>query len=301
MPSRLRQKGVEGPVGGNAEYIGPFLIKSDPCDMFLAQYARMLQLGSLVVGAAAGAMFLRERRIHLATRRFGAATLETLLKAIDANDEETGRHVRRVAAYGLILAEAAGLDRRTQRTVEHVALFHDIGKIHEALFDLIHDPTRLTSEQRRAIATHPQRGAEVLAPLRAFYPQLADGVLAHHERWDGSGYPCGLRGHRIPLSARLVAIVDTFDAITHRRRYQEGRTARTASGIIGGGRGTHFDPALVDLFLFPPVFESIVRAMRNERRPRARSQRREHKGMMDDITFRWRSVTPAPPVRGRTR
>ena len=257
----------------------------------------MLQLGSLVVGAAAGALLLRERRHRLATQRFGAATLETLLNAIEANDEETGAHVRRVAAYALILAEAAELDRRTRRTVEHVALFHDIGKIDEALFDIIHDHTSLTSEQRRAIATHPQRGANVLAPLGAFYPELAAGVLAHHERWDGSGYPRGLRGRRIPLPARLVAIVDTFDAITHRRRYQEGRSARAAAEVIANGRGTHFDPALVDLFLLPPVFDCIVWTLRHARRPRARSQRRaEKKGWVDDITFRWRSVTPAPRV-----
>lgn len=270
--------------------------------MFLAQGTRMLHLGSLAVGAAAGALLVRERRHRLATQRFGAAALETLLNAIEANDEETAAHVRRVASYALIVADAAELDRRTRRTVEHVALFHDIGKIDEALFDIIHDHTRLTNEQRRAIATHPQRGAAVLAPLAAFYPELAAGVLAHHERWDGSGYPRGLRGRRIPLPARLVAIVDTFDAITHRRRYQAGRTARAAAEVIAAGRGTQFDPSLVDLFLLPPVFECIVWTMRHARRPRARSQRRtDRTAWVDDITFRWRSVTPAPHVRDLAR
>src|SRR5262249_603740 len=159
--------------------------------------------------------YLRGRQGKQAVERFAAAALETLLNAIQANDEETGFHVRRVAACALIIADAAGLDEGTKRAVERVALFPDIGKIPDALFDIIHDPKRLTTAERRAVATHPDRGAEVLAPLAAFYPELPRGVVAHHERWDGKGYPRGLRGPQIPLEARIVTIADTFDAVTH--------------------------------------------------------------------------------------
>ena len=224
--------------------------------------------------------------------RFAAATLETLLNAIDANDRDTGAHVRRVATYALILADEAALNERDRRSVERVALFHDIGKIHEALFDIIHEETRLTPSERRAIDTHPNRGATVLRPVANFYPDLAEGVLAHHERWDGSGYPRRLRGARIPIAARIVAIADTFDVVSHGRRYQRGMSMERAAEVIARGRGTQFDPALVDLFLFPPVFERIREAKRSFGVPRIpdHQDRREATGEPEapDVRFRWR-------------
>ena len=126
--------------------------------------------------AATAVLAQRERSGRLSAERFAAAALETLLNAIDANDAETGAHVRRVANYALIIADAAGLDDRDTRCIERVALFHDIGKIHEALFDIMHDHRKLSDAERRAVLTHPQRGADVLAPLNGFYPELARGV-----------------------------------------------------------------------------------------------------------------------------
>ena len=133
-----------------------------------------------ILALAATALWVRERRVRRTAERFGAALLESLLNAIDANDEDTGCHVRRVAAYALAIAHRRGLDNAACREVEHVALFHDIGKIHAALFDIVHDEHRLTERDRAEIATHPARGAEVLAPLEPFYPYLAEGVLSHH-------------------------------------------------------------------------------------------------------------------------
>lgn len=228
--------------------------------------------------------------------RFAAATLETLLNAIDANDRETGAHVRRVATYALILAEEAGLDERACRSVERVALFHDIGKIHGALFDIIHENTTLTPSERREIDTHPYRGATVLQPVAKFYPDLAEGVLSHHERWDGAGYPRKLRGARIPLAARIVAIADSFDVVSHGRRYQRAMSITRAAEAIARGRGTQFDPALVDLFLLPPVLDRMrdaKRAFRVPRIPRS-EERREPAADRDapDVRFRWRAAAP---------
>jgi putative two-component system response regulator len=253
-------------------------------------------------GVVTGVLLIREWRRREAAERFGAAGLEALLNAIDANDAETGSHVRRVAAYALVLADAAQLDEHDQRIVERVALFHDIGKIHEALFDIIHEDTNLTPTERRAIATHPNRGAAVLAPLAPFYPDLAEGVLSHHERWDGTGYPNRLRGEAIPLSARIVTLADTFDAVTHSRRYRSGRGAGSAAEVIASGRGTQFDPALVDLMLLPPVFECIVETERAFRRkpPRVKDERRSGKqeSFTPDVTFRWRTAAGEPQSRG---
>jgi HD-GYP domain-containing protein (c-di-GMP phosphodiesterase class II) len=265
-----------------------------------------ITVGALTSGVVAGSVIRHQYAARRAAERFTAAALETLLNAIDANDHETGAHVRRVACFSLTLAESADLDEGERATIERVALFHDIGKIHEALFDIIHDESTLTPEEWNAIATHPARGARVLAPLSAFYPDLADGVLSHHERWDGTGYPRKLRGRRIPLAARVVAIADSWDAITHRRRYRDGRSYTEAAEMIAAGRGTQFDPELADLFLFPPVFERILRDMRATVRPRVpHGERRVGKGLEPpDITFRWRNGGRAlhaadPPSRTR--
>lgn len=237
-------------------------------------------------------MVIRERRSRQAIERFAAASLETLLNAIEANDRQTGQHVRRVAACALVLSEAAGVDERAQRAVERVALFHDVGKIHEALFDIVHDDTRLTAVERREIHTHPARGAQVLAPLAAFYPELGDGVLSHHERWDGRGYPRGLKGARIPLTARIVAVADTFDAVAHSRRYRRGRGSAAAAEVIAAGRATQFDPALVDLALLPPVlsqFEAVQRTADQSADRRGRAGRRgKRRERIPDVSFRWR-------------
>ena len=267
----------------------------------LASGNMRIQHTALATAGAATAAALIIRREHTARQsaeRFAAAALETLLNAIDANDADTGEHVRRVATYALILADAAGLGDHDKRIIEQVALFHDIGKIHEALFDIIHDDRKLTPAERRAILTHPARGAEVLEPLKAFYPELPEGVLSHHEKWDGTGYPRQLKARRIPLSARVVTIVDTFDAITHHRRYRDGRSVEIARDIIVEGRGTQFDPELVDLFAFPPVFARIVSAVKRVGRwKKPVKQRRSGKeeDLVPDITFRWR------PVRSATR
>lgn len=233
--------------------------------------------------------------------RLGAAALETLLNAIDANDPVTGAHVRRVARYALVLADAMGADEHTCHVVERVALFHDIGKIHEALFDVIHDASKLDRRQQREIKTHPIRGAKVLEPLKSFYPDLPKGVLAHHERWNGSGYPRRLRKTAIPLAARIVAIADTFDAITHSRRYRPGRSLAVGMTAIGEGRGTQFDPDLVDLFLAPPIVNLIRAEMRGAKRLEhaKKTRRSRHGARVDtpDVSFRWRDTAPALTVQ----
>jgi len=246
----------------------------------------------LAFGILAGtAVVARERKARQGTERLGAAALETLLDAIEANDPVTGAHVRRVAAYALVIADAMDLPEHRQRGVERVALFHDVGKIYEALFDIVHDRTGLSPKEWRAIITHPERGAEVLAPLGAFYPELPEGALSHHERWDGSGYPRGLKGHHIPLEARIVAIADTVDAVAHTRRYRRGSGFANAFRVIAEGRGTQFDPEIVDLTLLPPVRARIIRTRVSwQHAPKRRRGARER---VPDVSFRWRSESSA--------
>ncbi len=249
----------------------------------------------LSAGAAAAGLVFREHRMRTLAERLSAATMESLLNAIDANDGETGAHVRRVATYSLILGGAAGLDEHTLHAIERVALFHDIGKLHGALTDIFHEQSTLTPEERRAVRTHPERGAEVLKPLSAFYPELGKSVIAHHEQWDGAGYPRGLKGKRIPLVARIVSIGDSFDAITHRRRYSHARSFSAATRMIAEGKGAQFDPELVDLFLSRPVLAKIEKAMRDSHMPRKKERGNRRRGETQpapDINFRWRPRSP---------
>jgi HD-GYP domain-containing protein (c-di-GMP phosphodiesterase class II) len=259
---------------------------------------------SIALGAGIGALLIRQRRESRRSERLAAAALETLLNAIDANDSQTGAHVRRVAAYSMTLARAAHLDRSTIRSIERVALFHDIGKIHEALFDIMHDLAgEMTPEERRLIATHPQRGADVLEPLSFFYPDLPEGVLAHHERWDGSGYPRGLAGEDIPIPARVVAIADTFDAVTHRRRYRRAKSMDDGVRIIAEGSGKQFDPTLVAVFLEPDVLDGLRQICEKNWQPQAPSRdgdrRHREEGKARDVKFRWRDgpIVSAPEPR----
>jgi putative two-component system response regulator len=258
----------------------------------------MVRYVPLLISAAAGALLARERRIRRRLERLGAASLEALLDAIDANNPETGAHVRRVAGFALIIADAADLDDHECHVIERVALFHDIGKLDGAISDIVQGPTRLTAEEWESVRTHPQRGADVLRPLSAFFPGLPRGVIAHHERWDGKGYPRGLKGLEIPLSARVVAIADTFDAITHSRSYSRAKSFDAATLLIAEGRGEHFDPDLVDVFMMPPVLERIAKAMKSTGSPRrANRQRRKSRETQPapDINFRWRKPAKQPP------
>jgi putative two-component system response regulator len=253
----------------------------------------------LTLGAGVGALLVRQHRESQRSARLAAAALETLLNAIDANDSVTGAHVRRVAAYSMTLARAADLDEPTIRSVERVALFHDIGKIHEALFDIVHDDGgEVTPEERRLIVTHPQRGADVLHPLSFFYPDLCEGVLSHHERWDGSGYPGGLVAEDIPIQARVVAIADTFDAITHRRRYHRAQRIDDAVQVLAEGSGTQFDPVLVATFLSPKVLAGARRIANHSWRseaPRDDERRHREEAKVPDVKFRWRGGPTASP------
>lgn len=261
-------------------------------------------ISGIASGLAVGAILVRERRLRERSERFASAALESLLRAIDANDAQTGAHVRRVAEYALIIGDAMGVSEAEHRTIELTSLFHDIGKIDEAMFDIVHEPRKLTSAERRALRTHPARGADVLAPIASFHPQLAEAVLTHHERWDGSGYPRGLRGTRIPLAARIVMIADTFDAITQRRRYRDGRSTQRALEIIFEAAGTQFDPDLVQLTLQPPVFEQITRAHRKHARRGNRIPKRKghvaKRKRMPDVEIRWRTRTQSPTQLGQT-
>lgn len=173
--------------------------------------------------------------------------LVALANAVDAKDPSTEHHCNRVASRAIALARRAGLDPEQVEAVGYGAVLHDVGKIgiDEAVLS---KPGLLTDAERAEMQRHPLIGAEILSPLR-LGRIVVPVVRGHHERWDGGGYPDGLRAADIPIGARIVAIVDAFDAMTYDRPYRSRLTPEEARAELVRHRGTQFDPELVDLLL----------------------------------------------------
>lgn len=172
---------------------------------------------------------------------------ESLGRAVDARDRRLFQHSEVVADLASLLARAHGLTLRQTRLVHMAGHLHDVGKI--GIPDhILHKPGPLTPAEWEIMRRHPAIGAEILRPVRVFCgrPGVCEIVLAHHERFDGSGYPNGLRGREIPLGARLVAVADAFSAMTEDRPYRKGLSLAQAVEEIERGRGSLFDPEVVD-------------------------------------------------------
>ena len=175
------------------------------------------------------------------------ATLEGWVKAIDLRDNETEGHTRRVTEMTLRLARAIGLSDDQIIHIRRGALLHDIGKI--AIPDeILLKPGKLTDDEWKVMRQHPILAYEWLGPIAYLQPCL-DIPYCHHEKWDGSGYPRGLAGKDIPLSARLFAVVDVWDALSSDRPYRKAWAPDQVHAHIVSLSGTHFDPQIVDAFL----------------------------------------------------
>jgi putative nucleotidyltransferase with HDIG domain len=186
-------------------------------------------------------IFKQERNRAQELRRSYKATVLALANAVEARDAYTGWHAQRVAAYGLRIAHAAGVE--VDPEVEFGFLLHDIGKV--AVPDaILFKPGPLTPEERALMIKHPQIGSEILRHID-FLDEAKVVVLHHHERWDGQGYPDGLAGEAIPLQARVFAVADTLDALTTDRPYRPAVGWAEARRAIRAEAGAQFDPAIV--------------------------------------------------------
>jgi len=186
------------------------------------------------------------------------ATIEALALAIDAKDQTATSHIRRVQVYAAGLAEALGMSPTDVQGVRTAALLHDIGKL-AVPEHILSKPGPLTHEEFQKIQVHPQIGAEIIGGVPFPYP-VAPLIVAHHEQWDGNGYPKGLKGEAIPLGARVLAVVDHFDALTSERPYHEALSAEQAVTILRKEAGQSLDPGIVDLFMrLRPTLEAEAR------------------------------------------
>ena len=189
---------------------------------------------------------LQNARLFAARRRQFFETVRAWAEAIEKKDPYTGGHVQRVTSYSMLLGSELGLPQAELEDLWLAATLHDVGKIfvHD---DILGKPSALNEEERQIINRHPADGAEILAGVRDMRPILA-GVRSHHERIDGRGYPDGLAGPEIPRAARIIAVADTYDAITTSRPYRSGLAPERAAAEIEGAAGTQFCPDVVAAF-----------------------------------------------------
>lgn len=174
-------------------------------------------------------------------------TIEALISALDAREQETGNHSERVSSYTRALAVRMGLSVEETDTVAQGALLHDIGKI-GITDNILLKPAKLTESEWVVMRTHPQVGFDILSKVPAL-KYAAQIVLTHQEKYDGTGYPNGLKGEAIPLGARIFAVVDTLDAMTTDRPYRKSLPYEAAREEIIRYSGAQFDPAVVEVFL----------------------------------------------------
>ncbi len=173
------------------------------------------------------------------------STVETLAMAIDAKDQVTHGHVRRVQMYSKALAQAIGItDEDTLRGIEAAGLLHDIGKLAIPEY-ILNKPGELTASEFQKMMIHPVVGADILASINFPYP-VAEYVRHHHEHWDGTGYPDRLKGTQIPLGARVVAVADAYEALTCDRPYRAGYSRDQALHILRARAGRQYDPGVVE-------------------------------------------------------
>ncbi len=205
------------------------------------------RLQRIVAVADQAASALYRSRLHAELEDAYLQTALALAKAVDARDTYTADHSERMAKWAVAVARELGLSESDVEAVRLGALLHDIGKI-GVPDHILRKPGRLTDEEWTIVKKHPEVGAEIVAPVKKLAPVVAI-IHSHQERWDGTGYPEGLRGEEIPIGARILAVVDAYSAITDERPYKPARTHEEAVEELRRCAGTQFDPRVVEVFI----------------------------------------------------
>ena len=221
-----------------------------PADLDLAVVHAQMVVFARELGELYSAERLRSRVLDEAlrgVREMYVATMKSLAQVVEAKDSTTRGHLDRTQAYGLALARRVDPELAARPEVGYGFFLHDIGKV-GIPERVLCKPGPLDAEEWEIMRSHPAIGARIVEPIR-FLGDAVEIVRTHHEWFDGSGYPSGLAGERIPLAARIFSIADSFDAMTSDRPYREALPLERALGEIRDGAGTQFDPALVEVFL----------------------------------------------------
>ncbi|NOZ06384.1 MAG: HD domain-containing protein [Chloroflexi bacterium] len=221
---------------------------SRACPTSVMDVSAVRALGNLTYSAI-------QKELHLRALREHEDVVAALSQAIEAKDDHTGGHVSRVMCMAESLGEAIGLEGRDRRLLRRAAVLHDLGKI-GVPDTILNKPGKLTEQEFAKIRKHPEIAANILRHLDSEgIDEIIAGVRAHHEWWDGSGYPDGLAGEDIPLLAQIVAVVDTYDALTSDRPYRRAFSTQRALDILTEDKGRHLSPKLVDLFIEQQLYD----------------------------------------------
>lgn len=225
--------------------------------------AHAIRLVSLFIERAY--MRFDNRRLEEEIQEAQRLALTKLCEAVDLRSNETGKHIYRIAVYSRRIAELAGLPREDVELIEAASPLHDVGKV--AVPDsILLKPARLTDDEMSTMRRHAEIGSQLLSGARSRMLQLAEEIArTHHERWDGTGYPNGLKGEEIPIAGRIVSIADVFDALMSERCYKRAMSFDESLAEIERGVGTAFDPSLARSFLdHAEEFRSIFDRHRDE-------------------------------------
>jgi putative nucleotidyltransferase with HDIG domain len=231
--------------------------------------AGTLAAAGAALAAGLGGWALAAHGQRKQSARLHRVLVELLLNALSSGDPATARHCRRVANLVDVLAAAVRMDREEHATLRVAALLHDLGKIEDELFPLVHSPYPLTDEQRAQINHHPCTSASILRPLEPFHRGLIDIVTSHHECWNGHGYPNGLAGEQIPLGARIITIADVFDAVCQPRSYHDPTPIEEVLLMIRRSAGQRFDPTLARLLDDPRIAMQFIEIAQQGRQEEA--------------------------------
>ena len=212
----------------------------------LAEIFRRSELRLLNSMAEQIAVVIANSDLYRDLERFVINMVKSLVYAIEAKDDYTRGHSERVCRYSLLMAERMGLNQERKKVLQWSSILHDSGKI-GIPESILNKPWRLDDEEYQIVKNHPIKGHTILEPLEQLASSLP-GMLHHHERYDGKGYPGGLKGKEIPLEARIIAVADTFDAMTSNRAYRPGKSPCEALEEMEKVAGSQLDPELVEVF-----------------------------------------------------
>jgi HD-GYP domain-containing protein (c-di-GMP phosphodiesterase class II) len=250
------QGGALAPIRAHGEPIGALLLNHATAFRFGAEHAAGLRSLATLAGVA-----ILEDAQRSKLEDLFMSVIVSLTMAIEAKDPYTEGHSVRVAAYSEAIGKQLGLPAGTLDVIHRSCLVHDIGKI--AVDEgILHKRERLSQGEKEKMDLHPQIGESILRPIALLHP-LLPGVRSHHEHFDGTGYPDGLKGEAIPIEARIMAVADAFDAMTSDRPYRKALEEHAALEELKRNAGTHFDPRV--LAAFEQIFPAVKRTLEHLR------------------------------------
>jgi putative nucleotidyltransferase with HDIG domain len=223
--------------------------------LFAVVYVRFGAIGAMGLGLP----LLAARQLYKTNwqlEKVNQEMLQLMVAAIEARDPYTSGHSRRVARNAKIIARAIGVGSRDVERVGVAALLHDVGKIHEVFAPILRKPGKMTTDERLTMETHPIKSAELVQNVSHLHDLVA-AIRNHHENWDGTGYPDGLRFDEIPLWSRIIMFADTIDAMTTDRPYRAAMTEAAVKAEFIALRGKQFDPVMCDMLLQSPLYLSL--------------------------------------------